>query len=175
MVTVRSVTRERAFVCILLDTGERFWLRGDDLYGSDITEGASFDAGAFLQKIRVLQYPRALNHAVASEESGSVLPTIAFEDNTIEMEAVRFTVLSSGTMDIDGMNGPTVEDAIMLYNFITYNGITNPNRVTVSRLTSGIDDKTKVDVSGPEATPPESKAIPEKREGLKSSRSIAIA
>lgn len=65
MVTVRSVTRERAFVCILLDTGERFWLRGDDLYGSDITEGASFDAGAFLQKIRVLQYPRALNHAVA--------------------------------------------------------------------------------------------------------------
>ena len=65
MVTVRSVSRERAFACILLDTGERFWLRADDLYGSDITEGASFGQEEFLQKIRVLQYPRALNHAVA--------------------------------------------------------------------------------------------------------------
>ena len=35
-----------------------------------------------------------------------------------------------------------------------------------------VKERTKVDVSGPEATPPESKAIPEKREGQKIIKSI---
>ena len=38
-----------------------------------------------------------------------------------------------------------------------------------------VNERTNVEVSGPEATPPESKAIPEKSEGQKIIKSIAIA
>ena len=49
----------------MLDSGQLFWLRGEDLSGTGFREGLSFENEDFLQKIRLCQYPRALNHAVS--------------------------------------------------------------------------------------------------------------
>lgn len=65
MVTVSEITRIRASVCILLDSGEKFWLREADLPGTGLRAGLSLGREDFLQKIRLSQYPRALNHAVS--------------------------------------------------------------------------------------------------------------
>ena len=65
MVTVLEIRRERSTVCILLDTGERFFLKSEDLPGTGISESAVFEEDAFLQQIRLRQYPRALSAAVS--------------------------------------------------------------------------------------------------------------
>ena len=65
MVTVREIRREHSAVCILLDTGERFLLKAEDLVGTGISENAVFEEEAFLQQIRLRQYPRALSAAVS--------------------------------------------------------------------------------------------------------------
>ena len=65
MVTVREISRVRASVCILLDSGEKYWLREADIPAAGIREGMSFETEEFLQKIHLCQYPRALNHAVS--------------------------------------------------------------------------------------------------------------
>ena len=65
MVTVSGITYNRSAACIILDTGNCFWLRTDDLNISGIYEGGSYEDDAFMQQIRVLQYPRALNTAVS--------------------------------------------------------------------------------------------------------------
>ena len=65
MVTVKDISRIRASVCILLDSGEKYWLREADLPAAGIREGISFETEDFLQKIRLCQYPHALNHAVS--------------------------------------------------------------------------------------------------------------
>lgn len=65
MVTVTEISRVRTSVCITLDSGERYWLRGADMPVTGIREGMTFENEDFLQKIRLCQYPRALNHAVS--------------------------------------------------------------------------------------------------------------
>lgn len=65
MVTVKEISRVRASVCIQLDSGEKYWLREADLLSAGIRECMSFETDDFLQKIRLCQYPRALNHAVS--------------------------------------------------------------------------------------------------------------
>ena len=65
MVTVKEISRIRASACILTDSGEKYWLREADLPLAGIREGMSFEPEDFHQKIRLCQYPRALNHAVS--------------------------------------------------------------------------------------------------------------
>ena len=50
MVTVSEITRVRASVCILLDSGEKFWLREADLPGTGLRAGLSLGREDFLQK-----------------------------------------------------------------------------------------------------------------------------
>lgn len=65
MVTILHIEIKRSMACILLDTGEQYWIRAADLPGPFFCEGQQYDREAFLQNIRILQYPRALNHAVS--------------------------------------------------------------------------------------------------------------
>ncbi len=65
MVTVMEIIKVRASVCVMLDSGEKYWLREADLNAACIREGMSIETEDFLQKIRLCQYPRALNHAVS--------------------------------------------------------------------------------------------------------------
>ena len=65
MVTVTDISTIRSSACVLLDNGEKYWLRRDDLPAAGIREGLSCEQEDFLQRVRPLQYPRALNHAVA--------------------------------------------------------------------------------------------------------------
>lgn len=50
---------------ILLDNGEQYWIRRDDLPNTSFAEGSSYDPEQFQQQIRLCQYPHALNHAVS--------------------------------------------------------------------------------------------------------------
>ena len=65
MVTIVETAFVRAFCCIRLDNGTRWWIRREDLPLSGFQEGLSFEEEAFYQQVRVCQYPRALNHAVS--------------------------------------------------------------------------------------------------------------
>ena len=65
MVTVTDISTIRSSACVLLDNGEKYWLRRDDLPAAGIREGLFCEQEDFLQRVRLLQYPRALNHAVA--------------------------------------------------------------------------------------------------------------
>ena len=65
MVRISEIKRVRSLVCILLDSGESFWLYPEDLEGTEFTENREYDSGSFLQWIRIRQYPRALNLAVS--------------------------------------------------------------------------------------------------------------
>lgn len=65
MVTVTEMENVRASCCIHLDNGTRWWIRRDDLPQAGFREGASFDEDTFQERIRLCQYPRALNHAVS--------------------------------------------------------------------------------------------------------------
>ena len=65
MVTVTDISTVRSSACVLLDNGEKYWFRRDDLPAAGIREGLSCEQEDFLQRVRLLQYPRALNHAVA--------------------------------------------------------------------------------------------------------------
>ena len=90
MVTVREITCERSCARILLDTGETFYLQREDLAVSGITEGETCDQEDFLRKIRILQYPRALNVAVAMLarrpcSSGEILSRLAYRRFTDEV------------------------------------------------------------------------------------------
>lgn len=93
MVTVMEISRIRSSACILLDSGERFWLRADDLPGTGFREGLSFETEDFLQKVRLCQYPRALNHAVSmlacrpcsKKEISSRLVRLRYTDDVAEL------------------------------------------------------------------------------------------
>ena len=61
MVTVTEMEYVRASCCIHLDNGTRWWIRRDDLPQTGFREGAAYDEEAFQEKIRLCQYPRALN------------------------------------------------------------------------------------------------------------------
>ena len=65
MVTIEETEIVRAFCCIRLDNGTRWWIRREDLPLSGFQEGMSYDEEAFQQKVLLCQYPRALNHAVS--------------------------------------------------------------------------------------------------------------
>ncbi len=65
MAMIQEIRHERSSVCIILDTGEHYWIRKSDFSESDFYEQAEYNHEDFMLKIRVLQYPRALNHAVA--------------------------------------------------------------------------------------------------------------
>ena len=65
MVTITEIRRLRSSDCVMTDTGEQFWLTHCDLQKSSFKEGASYDEEAFLQQVRILQYPHALNLAVS--------------------------------------------------------------------------------------------------------------
>ena len=65
MVTVTDISFMRSSACVTLDNGDQFWFRRDDLSSAGFREGASFEKEDFLQHVRLLQYPRALNHAVS--------------------------------------------------------------------------------------------------------------
>lgn len=65
MVTIVTVTPVRNLVRIQLDSGAEYWLRKQDMYALSCLEGNEVDEEVFLQQVRLLQYPRALNHAVS--------------------------------------------------------------------------------------------------------------
>ena len=65
MVTIMETEIVRAFCCIRLDNGTRWWIRREDLPLSGFQEGLSYEEDAFHQQVRLCQYPRALNHAVS--------------------------------------------------------------------------------------------------------------
>ncbi len=64
MVVIRELRKVRGSYCIVLDNGEQYWLRADDLQASGFLENAEYEESAFLRQIHLCQYPRALNHAV---------------------------------------------------------------------------------------------------------------
>ena len=65
MVTIVETECVRAFCCIRLDNGTRWWIRQEDLPLSGFREGLSYEEEAFQRQLRLCQYPRALNHAVS--------------------------------------------------------------------------------------------------------------
>ncbi len=73
-------------------------------------------------------------------EPGFVRPSITIGDNTVELEAVQFIVMSGGTMDIDGDGTISEEDAIMMYIFVLMGGVDNPDDISADTLLQGIDE-----------------------------------
>ena len=65
MVTILEIRHDRSFACIVLENREQFWISQEDLPSSGFFEGAELTREEFLSMIRILQYPRALNLAVA--------------------------------------------------------------------------------------------------------------
>ena len=65
MVTVTEMEYVRASCCIHLDNGTRWWIRRDDLPQAGFREGSAYEEEAFQERLRLCQYPRALNHAVS--------------------------------------------------------------------------------------------------------------
>ena len=65
MVKINEIIHIRSFCCIILDTGSQYWIRKTDLCQSGFCEGSEYEQQDFLQKISMVQYPRALNHSVS--------------------------------------------------------------------------------------------------------------
>lgn len=65
MVRIAELNKAGPYTSILLESGEKYWLRNEDLAGTGIYESAEISADTFYHWLRVRQYPRALNQAVA--------------------------------------------------------------------------------------------------------------
>lgn len=65
VIIINDIRRVRSSCCITDDNGNEYWLRQDDLYDSGFCTGQEYDQDEFIKRIRLYQYPRALNHAVA--------------------------------------------------------------------------------------------------------------
>lgn len=65
MVTIKDIIHIRSFCEIILDSGDTYWLKNNDLPSSGFQTGDLYEYDFFLQQIRLFQYPRALNHAVS--------------------------------------------------------------------------------------------------------------
>lgn len=65
MVTIQEIGFVRMYVSIRLDNGELYWLHKNDFPMCGFEEGSEYETDAFMEKIRICQYPRALNHAVS--------------------------------------------------------------------------------------------------------------
>lgn len=64
MVTVNEITESGYNVCLLLDNGEKVWLKKKDLLVFPVSEGDEWDEEEFRKSVSLFQYPRALNLAV---------------------------------------------------------------------------------------------------------------
>ena len=93
MVTIIEIKRIRSMCCIVLDSGEQFWIRQNELTGTRFSEGETYPYDTFIQNIRLCQYPYALNHAVSmlarrpcsSKEISSRLIRLRYTDEVAEM------------------------------------------------------------------------------------------
>lgn len=65
MVKILHIERSGSKVCIELDNDEKAWITGRDLLTSSLTEEQQMEEHDFWKTIYLLQYPRALNQAVA--------------------------------------------------------------------------------------------------------------
>ena len=65
MVLITEIRQVRSFCCIVLGSGEQYWLRREDMPSAGFSEGTEYDLVDFMNRIRICQYPRALNHAVS--------------------------------------------------------------------------------------------------------------
>ena len=65
MVTIREIRRDRRYSMLVLESGEQYRFRTEDLAGTGLCEGAVLEEQEFHKWIRLLQYPRAINIAVA--------------------------------------------------------------------------------------------------------------
>lgn len=65
MVTILEISPVRSLFCLLLDSGEKIWLRKADMQSFPFSAGAEIDEKEFYQFVTLCQYPRALNQAVA--------------------------------------------------------------------------------------------------------------
>ena len=50
MVTVTDISTIRSSACVLLDNGEKYWLRRDDLPAAGIREGLSCEPGVWARR-----------------------------------------------------------------------------------------------------------------------------
>ena len=65
MVRIMELNKAGSQISILLDNGEKYWLRYEDLAGTGIYKDAEMSEDVFFHWLKVRQYPRALNQAVA--------------------------------------------------------------------------------------------------------------
>ena len=65
MVRIMALDTAGSRTSVLLDNGEKYWFRNEDLAGTGIFEGAEMPDDSFFQWLKLRQYPRALNQAVA--------------------------------------------------------------------------------------------------------------
>ena len=65
MVRIMELDTTGSRTSILLDNGEKYWLRYEDLAGTGIYKDAEMSEDVFFHWLKVRQYPRALNQAVA--------------------------------------------------------------------------------------------------------------
>ncbi|MBR5961271.1 MAG: regulatory protein RecX [Clostridia bacterium] len=65
MVRIAELLVSGSQVTVILESGEKYWLRNEDLAGTGFYAGAEMPADSFYRWLRVRQYPRALNQAVA--------------------------------------------------------------------------------------------------------------
>ena len=65
MVKISEIRESRSSVSIVLDNGAQYWLRHEDLSDSGYCVGTALDPVTFMEQIRIFQYPRALNTAIA--------------------------------------------------------------------------------------------------------------
>ena len=65
MVRIMELKADDSQTSILLDSGEKYWLKNNDLAGTGIFEGAELSRESFFHWLRIRQYPRALNQAVS--------------------------------------------------------------------------------------------------------------
>ena len=93
MDVIQSITRVHSRVCYELDTGEKFWLTKSGAASLPVREGEEVDPEQFRKAILHIQYPAALNAAVAMlarracsrGEIEAKLKQSLYSEDTIEM------------------------------------------------------------------------------------------
>ena len=74
MVRIKAFENHGSNVCICLEDGGKYWLKKTDLADSCLAVNDEMDTEDFCQFIRIHQYPRALNQAVAMLARGKLQP-----------------------------------------------------------------------------------------------------
>ena len=65
MVRIQKIITDKKSACICLDNGDKYWLRPEDIAAAGFKEDQEYESSNFDHWIKVCQYPRALNLAVA--------------------------------------------------------------------------------------------------------------